>query len=386
MTACYRFLVAIETDATRYHGEGARRPRLLARSDTDQLLAHLGADLQSLLPDLEHCWLAAAGSLLDQTQLLRPGYPAFSALERAASDPLQARPGGRTGISARDDRIEPAALHPEPGIPLGVLQLLPVIACGPARIVTELGATMEHRFLEQGQVSAHSARWLESAFRIALRHARYMTLTDLLAMFRLQLEHFGYLPLWMLIDAALSDRNEPLEVRSSLGQVYRWQDRAVSTEFQTLDYWAQSGLGCREESARGQLAGGYADWTRELRQYLATLSAHAIALRFHLPGQPGQPLPGTYFAEAVPKPPPPHSAAVTEHSFSSLGTVCITTVHDGCQSNFYPLAPAGLNDIHRALRAAGTGTIAYPGTLLYDPASRTLVPDRDEPPARNAPT
>jgi hypothetical protein len=95
-------------------------------------------------------------------------------------------------------------LQPLPDIPLGLLQLLPVVVNGPPELVEELGQAMEYRFLEEGQVSAHSASWLETAFGISINHARMMTLTDLNAMLRMQLDHFGFLPLWELLDAALS--------------------------------------------------------------------------------------------------------------------------------------------------------------------------------------
>ena len=84
-TGHYRILVAIETDATRYHGAQAVRPALLGDLDAEQLLAHLAADLKTLLPPISRCSLIAPGALYDQTQILRPGYPAFTALESASS-------------------------------------------------------------------------------------------------------------------------------------------------------------------------------------------------------------------------------------------------------------------------------------------------------------
>ena len=80
----YRILVAVETDATRYYGANASRPGLLGGSDSEQLLAHLAADLKSLLPAISHCSLITAGALFDQSQVLRPSYPIFNALESAS--------------------------------------------------------------------------------------------------------------------------------------------------------------------------------------------------------------------------------------------------------------------------------------------------------------
>ena len=91
----HRILVAVETDATRYYGPNAARPALLGATDAEQMLAHIAADLHSLLPGISDCSLIATGALFDQTQILRPGYPVFSALERAAkqaaSNPARCR-------------------------------------------------------------------------------------------------------------------------------------------------------------------------------------------------------------------------------------------------------------------------------------------------------
>ena len=83
-TTFYRMLVAVETDATRYYGPDAIRPAVLGERDAEQLLSHLAADLKALLPEVASCSLITAGVLLDQTQVLRPGYPVFEALEDVA--------------------------------------------------------------------------------------------------------------------------------------------------------------------------------------------------------------------------------------------------------------------------------------------------------------
>ena len=80
-TGHYRILVAIETDATRYYGPEAIRPELLGPSDAEQLLAHLATDLQALFPSISSCSLIVPGAVFDQTQVLRPSYPVFEALE-----------------------------------------------------------------------------------------------------------------------------------------------------------------------------------------------------------------------------------------------------------------------------------------------------------------
>ena len=376
-SATHRFLLAIETDATRYHGAHASKPRLLDQGGCEQLLSHLAADLASLLPPSTRCGLVTAGALFDQTQVLRPVYPMFEALENLSRSAGSKPSAGHIGLGAVDGHMQLAGLQPEAGIPLGLLQILPLLVRGDPDTVNELATAMEHRFLEQGQVSAHTARWLESAFTIRINHARFMTLTDLNAMFRLQLEHFGFLPLWQLLDAALNGLRDSLAVTANSGQVFAWRDGCVHAEYQTFNHWSQSGDGRKTDSPRGMLASGYADWTRSMRQFLTVLRAHAVPLVFYLPGQPGQALQGTFFIEHSDQAAPTRSAKVTEHSFAQLGTICVSVVTDGRLDNYYPLNPQGLNDIHQAIREQGLGgdTVAFPGCILFDERTRGLAAD-----------
>ncbi|MDT8322040.1 MAG: hypothetical protein RQ826_16105 [Xanthomonadales bacterium] len=376
--AFYRALIAIETDATRYHGSSASQPRLLDCNQAEQMLAHLSADLGVLLPEIPGCSLIAPGALFDQTQILRPGFPVFTALESVVGGREEARfVPGLISIGAEDGTMPDANLQPQADIPLGLLKILPIALHGPAGLVEELAQTMEYRFLEEGQLSPKSAQWLQTAFGVSVNHARFMTLTDLNAMLRLQLEHFGFLPLWELLDAALSESPEILRVETPSGQVYEWKQGAVHTAFQSFDYWANCGGGASSSAERQQLAGGYGDWTREARQYLTTLRAHGVTMKFHRPGEAGERLDGTYFVEHSQARARPTDSSITEHSFGDLGTIAVTVAQDERLENYYPLSPDGLNDIHSQLRSTVKidRTVSFPGNILYDERTRGLKPD-----------
>ena len=379
-TSFYRILVAIETDATRFYGPNATRPAVLDQADSEQLLAHAAADLKSLLPEIGSCSLITSGALFDQTQILQPGYPVFRALESVSIDNREERfRPGLVSVGAEDGRMPVTALQPNPDIPPGLLQLLPLAVHGPATLVSELGQAMEYRFLEEGQLSAHSASWLQTAFGISVTHARLMTLTDLNAMLRIQLEHFGFLPLWELLDAAL-DGQDQLAVKSDLGVRFEWRDGAVHTPFQTFDHWARNGAGADLPAERQALAAAYSDWTREVRQYLTTLRAHGLDVVFHDPVDDSV-LEGTYLVEDGQARPGERQSALTEHSFSELGTVAISLVEGESVRNYYPLSAGGLNDIHADIRrrVPAGHTVSFPGNLLYDPDTRRLVTDTRKP-------
>ena len=377
-TGHYRILVAIETDATRYYGPEAIRPAVLGASDTEQLLAHLATDLKSMFPSISNCSLITPGAVYDQTQILRPSYPVFSALEASsvAQRAEEFRPR-MVSIAARDGVMPVEDLQPIRDIPLGLLQLLPLVIHGPASEVAELGQAMEYRFLEEGQLSAHSAKWLEAAFGVSINHGRFMTLTDLNAMLRMQLEHFGFLPMWELLDAALNDSGTDLGVTAASGTSFEWRDGAVHTQFETFDYWATEGRGRGMAAIRLILAENYGDWTREIRQYLTTLAAHGVELKFHLPGKEEEILTGSFLVEISASKPSADAATVTEHSYNEMGTIAVSLVKDDRMINYFPLTPLGLNDIHHAIRdqVPHGHTVAYPGTILYNEATRRLAPE-----------
>ena len=378
-TKHYRIMVAVETDASRYYGANASRPGLLGISDSEQLLAHLAADLRSLIPGISRCSLIASGALFDQTQLLRPAYPIFKALESASlAERTEKFQPGLVSIGSENGKMPLEDLQPQEDIPLGLLQLIPLVVHGPDTEVQELGQSMEYRFLEEGQLSAHSVNWMETAFGVSINHARFMTLTDLNALLHLQLDHFGFLPLWELLDAALNKRKEPLEVESKSGISYSWHEGAVHAEFETFDHWAGSGSGSELASLDQVLADGYGDWTREIRQYLTTLNAHGVEMVFHR-GDNSEPLDGNFFVEQSTLIPDRKATTVTEHSFRELGTIAVSLVIEGKLQNYYPLSPTGLNDIHGAIRerVPGGNTVAFPGTILHDTPTRCLKADSD---------
>ena len=155
----------------------------------------------------------------------------------------------------------------------------------------------------------------------------------------------------------------------------------MHTPFQTFDYWANDGDGRDEPAERQALAAAYAEWTREMRQYLTTLGAHGLAVVFHHPVDDAV-LEGSFFTEEGLARPGSRRTAVTEHSYSELGTIAVSVVYGDSVLNYYPLSAAGLNDLHAEIRRSipAGHTVSFPGDLLYDEEARRLVTDTRKPP------
>ena len=374
----FPLIVAIEIDPERASVHPTGRPAMLGKGDADQMLAHLAADLGTVLGGIGNCQLAAAGAVFDQCQVWRPGLPVFTALSQLLTDVGTDRTTPSLLAVAPDDGQMPVdTLSPDTGIPPAALLLLPMLAAGAKELLQDLTDSMEHRFLAEGQVSAHTASWLEAAFGIGIKHARFMTLTDLNAMFRMQLEHFGYLPLWELVDAAVSNTSRTLSLKTDNGTRFDWRDNGVRVEFQTFDHWANHGSGREVGAGVNELCQGYAEWSRELRRYTSTLAAHRVPVQFELPTDCEGYVSEHFLCEevALPETSEPH-ASITEHSWPELGIVAVTARTADSLQHFYPLTPRGLNDIHAAVQALqpiGEG-IAFPGRIRHCASSRRLRP------------
>jgi hypothetical protein len=201
-----------------------------------------------------------------------------------------------------------------------------------------------------------------------------MTITDLNALLHLQLKHYGFLPLWELLDAAMNPPANALEVSTDGGLKFKWQDGAVHSFFESFDWWAQYGGGADLAADDQQLQAAYFDWTQEYRVYLTMLSAHGVKVCQHLPGLEDAELKDSFLLEESTVIPGASSLPVTEHSAGDLGTVAVTVVSGNRQMNFYPLQASGLNDLHEFIREQGySGDVAYPGRICYNETSRQLI-------------
>jgi len=369
-------LVSMETDPGRYHGENASQPALLEHGEAEQILARIAADLTSMFPAISRCALSMAGALFDQAQVLQPRLPVYRALKtlQQSGNPDNDFHPCLLAIGASEGQMPAPELQPSAGIPPGSLQNLPLLISGPAAEIDELATEMEHCFRQKGQLSGRSAKDLGASFQVSVNHARFMTIANLNTLLRRQLEHYGFVPLWELLDAAMSPPAEMLEVRTPAGLRFRCLNGTVHSFFEPFDWWAKYGGGVDAPASNQQLQSAYAEWTLEYRRYQTMLSTHGVSVCQHLAGLEDTDLSDSFLLEESTLLPATTAAPVTEHSTDQLGIVAVTVVSGGRQMNFYPLQANGLNDLHRYIRDQGySGDIAYPGRICYDENSRQLI-------------
>lgn len=192
---------ALDADAPVQFAEGRET---LGREAAEPLLEPILIDLQRLLPAAASLDLGLAMASFDSAELLRPGWPVFTAL----ADLLVGAPGERSqarviSLWANAGRMPAPALQPDPALRGGPLRLLPFVLHGNAARVAEVGRQMEAELIEKGMAAAATALAAQSAFELPLEHARYLSLHDLCAMTALQYEHAGLAPVWRLLETAL---------------------------------------------------------------------------------------------------------------------------------------------------------------------------------------
>ena len=374
----YPCLLAIETDATSFHGAGARLPKLPDKTAAEQLIAHIAADLEGLLPGIRGTTLSTCAAVYDQTQVLRPGYPLFDALQQLleASYQGQSFQPRLTSFAAADGRMPHIGLQPAADIPLSMLVLIPALVSGEPDAISSLAYVMESRFMEHGQVSAGHAQWLAATFDIEILHARYMTVTDLAAMLRMQLDSVGFLHLWELLDHALNLPLEPCEIETPSGSYFKYSDAVVTSRLLTFDQWA-AGPGAGIEADQRALSEGFCIYTQQQRQYLVSLAAHGIPIVHQSADGSNIDPDQLYFCDIQPAPDITDPATLTYHSNLDLGTIAMTVIHGDTQYDYYPLLPSGLAAIEQRIaeQLGDNPVIAYSATICMDAVRRRLLPE-----------
>lgn len=249
---------------------------VLERAEAERLAGFIARDLARLLPGVEALDGVFGAALFDPAELLRPGWPVHAALVGLGEAAVGTRGGRVIAYGANGGKMPVPELQPDPQLAGGLLRLLPFALVGEAAAVREVGKRMEETLLETGMAQAHTALEAQSGFGLALEHARFMSLHDLCALTAAQYQHAGLDPQWRLIEAALlaPDSLEWLELPNGLNALH------IGGQVRVAEAEASAWRGLQAE-------GSYESYRLALRQLIAILGAHGIAVE-RLPQQTGE--------------------------------------------------------------------------------------------------
>ncbi|WP_297918696.1 hypothetical protein [Metallibacterium sp.] len=243
---------------------------LLERAGGDALAGAIADDLQRLLPGIEHARLLLGTGLLDATEILRPGFAAHAALAELGLR-LPRGHGAVIAIGAHHGRMPAAALTPAAEFSDAPMRYLPLLIEAEAEHADALGTRLEQVLANAGEASARSADVLMRSYGLRLQHARYLSLTDLLALTCVQYEHAGFAAHWPLIEAALLTPARREATLSPRGARWQWTGAHVALE-------TPRAFVARTQPDPDARVHAYAAAVFELRQAAALFRAHALSL------------------------------------------------------------------------------------------------------------
>ncbi|MHB1944636.1 MAG: hypothetical protein ACYCPE_05275 [Metallibacterium sp.] len=243
---------------------------LLERAGGDALAGAIADDLQRLLPGIEHARLLLGTGLLDAAEILRPGFAAHAALAELGLRLPRAH-GAVIAIGAHHGRMPAAALAPAAEFSDAPMRYLPLLIEAEAEHADALGARLEQVLANAGEASAHSADVLMRSYGLRLQHARYLSLTDLLALTCVQYEHAGFAAHWPLLEAALLTPTRREATLSPRGARWEWTGAHVALE-------TPRAFVARTQPDPDARVHVYAAAVFELRQAAALFRAHALSL------------------------------------------------------------------------------------------------------------
>ena len=259
----------------------------LGQQPAGELAALIAADLGRLVPEAAGLDLCLAAASFDSVELLRPGWPLHRELQRLVARAPVGDPDAPARVIAFGTHGDamPPALAPDPSFADGAFRLLPFVLQGAPQAMAEVGERLEHVLLDAGMAGAATALCAQSAFGVAIEHARYLTVHDLAAMMAMQYDHAGLASAWPLVESALLAPDaiawldappEPL-VRVQRGQA---QVALLDESAWRTGGWAPAGV---DDPVR--LARGFDRFQMRQRQLAALLEAHGIAVSYaHCPG------------------------------------------------------------------------------------------------------
>ena len=290
-------------------GAEARAAALRLGLESASLLAdHVALDLQRLAPGVQSVGVALSAALYDQAQLLRPGFPIYTDLERL----YRADAGERDDVphivafGTSADRMASQTLEPDPRLVGGPLLFIPIALVEHAVPIAPLLRFLDEELENTGLADARTALYLAEAFSLPVEHARYLTRTDLCALCAVQLEHAGLGAAWTLIEAALFGGPDSETITTLAGQRIEFvAGRAQLPSPRYVDF---------AHDADASLL----DALRELRQYAALLEAHAIP--FATTDGPAN----EAWIETVSSSHTANERAIFSHHSPELGTIAIT--------------------------------------------------------------
>lgn len=340
---------------------------MLSREQSEQLAAALADDLARTVPGVDQAMLVVAGSLFEPTELLRPGFPAWSALSDLAG-PMAHEQGLEArllAIGSHEGRLPDRRLTP-PATPVqGQFVAIAILLVTDPDNGPALEAALERELFERGSIAPPARALLHQALGLDTIHGQLLTANDLLALQHMQMDAAGLGGFWPAIEHAVLSTDEAAEFELAAGLRARWMagDRTLTIEFHPFDHFPGT-------------QAAYLLWLRALRTLTVLAEAHGLAWQPTVPGDCEVDATGRLVRHRAG--PCRQVDGLTEHLDPEAGLIAWTSVNDGQLSHLYPLDALTARTQRDLLRQRHPG-MHRPGQMLVCPDTQTLKPVIDHP-------
>ncbi len=342
---------------------GKQPRRTLDRHRAEQLAGHLAADLHRVVPGVERGMLVLGACLFEPFELIRPGFPAWLALDELAESTLRERgfEPRVMAIGSHKERMPHAGLQPPSDAPQGQFLALPMTLICSDEEAEALEQKLEDALFERGNIDPPARALLAETAGLDSVHGQLLTLADMIALQHVQLDGVGLGGFWPVVERILVEDGHSHDHELPAGLTASWdaQTRRVELPFTSFD----------------QFDGGpddYALWLRALRTMTALLDSHGIDWR----ARPDEPVvfDPDYGAMIESAGSAHHPEGITVHHHDDIGLVAWTVVEDGRMMHIYPLQPESASRVMRDLTARGLMRYDTGNELHTDPDSGRLRP------------
>ncbi len=335
--------------------------RILNKVDCQALGDALAEDLARVASDAGRGTLVIVGSLFEPGELLRPGFPAWQALEDLFR-PLsrESQSGGQImAIGAHDKRFPDARLCPPANPPAGQFLALPLTLISDRDTPGNLTERLERDLFERGGIHPPAQSILANTTGLEIVHGQLMTLNDLIALQHVQMDTAGLGPFWPVVELALVEplKDHEFDLPGSLTAHWEAGKHLVEIDFVTFDQFDGD-------------VDSYALWTRAFRSLSTLLELHAMPVKINSALTHDRER--QCLVESVG--PIRCNNGLTEQIHADCGLLAWTLVEDQRQFNLYPLTSDGFGLLKNDFKQRGLYPRRSNTGLTTDPANRQLIP------------
>ncbi|MFP4207027.1 MAG: hypothetical protein ACLFSC_00085 [Wenzhouxiangella sp.] len=246
---------------------GTVAARTLSRAQAEPLAAALAADLARTVPDAAQAMLAVAGAVFEPGQLLRPGFPAWSALADLAAPILrdQGLAPRLLAIGSHQTRLPDRRLSPPAEAFQGQFVVIPMLLIADGELGPELESALERELFERGSIAPPARALLDEALGLDSVHGQLLTAADLLALQHVQMDAAGLGGFWPVVEHAVLAGDEAAGFELAGGLQARWRPADQSLTIDFVPFGLFDGP-----------AADYLLWQRALRTLTALADAHGL--------------------------------------------------------------------------------------------------------------